>query len=159
MLEWDHVCFNYLARKVQHGLPAKQEKERINDLACIIFGKTKHAIKWILVKTDLSSCWKLRKSKVALRMIHFSVPMIINLGWYLLLLIFTSSVTTTVIYMYICYLLWLIFHLRKNLENRFKKHTLSNIPFKYWSSKRKYMKTLTCAWEPKFDKQKLVSSL
>ena len=43
-------------------------------------------------------------------------------------------------------------------KTHFKKHTLSNIQFKYCSRKIKYMKTLTWEWSSKFDKQKLVSS-
>ena len=57
----------------------------------------------------------------------------------------------------------MLFNVEKCIQNiyktYFKKHTLSNIQFKYSSSKRKYMKTITWAWVPKFDKQKLVSSV
>ena len=82
----------------------KQEKERINDLACRMFSKMKHAMKWILIQTNLNICWNLRQSKVALSTIHFAGLMIINPGWYLLLLLF---ICTCVIY-YCWYLLLLL---------------------------------------------------
>ena len=56
----------------------------------------------------------------------------------------------------------MLFHEEKYIQNiqktHFKKHTLCNIQFKYGTRKRKYMKTLTWAWAPKFDIQKFVSS-